>query len=59
MLAIPVTGHGGLQGCEMLRIPDYLDNRLTGGGKVVSPTNRPLCPIQKHYFSVLVLISVS
>jgi hypothetical protein len=27
--AIPVTGLGGLQGCEMLRIPHCLDNRLT------------------------------
>jgi hypothetical protein len=26
----------------MLRIPHYLDNRLTDGGKVVSPTHRPL-----------------
>jgi hypothetical protein len=27
--AIPVTGRGGLLGCEMLRIPHCLDNRLT------------------------------
>jgi hypothetical protein len=27
--AIPVTGRGGLRGCEMLRIPHCLDNRLT------------------------------
>jgi hypothetical protein len=33
--AIPVTGHGGLKTCEMLRIPDYLDIRLTDGGEVV------------------------
>jgi hypothetical protein len=39
--AVPVTGLGGLQGCEMLRIPHCLDNRLTDGGKVVSPTHRP------------------
>jgi hypothetical protein len=26
----------------MLRIPHCLDNRLTDGGKVVSPTRRPL-----------------
>jgi hypothetical protein len=26
----------------MLRIPHCLDNRLTDGGKVVSPTHRPL-----------------
>jgi hypothetical protein len=27
--AIPVTARGGLQGCEMLRIPHFLDNRLS------------------------------
>jgi hypothetical protein len=32
--AIPVTGDGGLQGCEMLRIPHCPDNRLTDSGKV-------------------------
>jgi hypothetical protein len=31
---IPVTGHGGLQGCEMLRIPHFLDNWLIDGGWV-------------------------
>jgi hypothetical protein len=35
--AIPVKGLGGLLGYEMLRIPHCLDNRLTDGGKVVSP----------------------
>jgi hypothetical protein len=29
--AIPVTGHRGLQGCEMLRFPHCLDKWLTGG----------------------------
>jgi hypothetical protein len=29
--AIPVTGRGGLWGYEMLRISQFLDNRLTGG----------------------------
>jgi hypothetical protein len=38
---IPVTGRGGPYGCEMLRFPLYLDNRLTDGGNVVSPTRRP------------------
>jgi hypothetical protein len=36
--AIPVTGCGGLWGCEMLRIPYYLDSRLTYGSEVVSFT---------------------
>jgi hypothetical protein len=26
---IPVTGHGGPQGCEMLRLQHFLDNRFT------------------------------
>jgi hypothetical protein len=30
--AIPVTGRGGPLGCEMSRLPHFLDNRLTDGG---------------------------
>jgi hypothetical protein len=57
--AIPVTGCGGLYGCEMLRIPHCVDNRLTDGGKVVSPTHRPHFTPQKHIFLMFpVLISV-
>jgi hypothetical protein len=48
--AIPVTGLGGLKGCEMLRIPHCLDNRLIDGGKVVSPTHQPYFTPQKHYY---------
>jgi hypothetical protein len=36
----------------MLRTLHCLDSRLTDGGKVVSPTNRPHFTPQKHYFSV-------
>jgi hypothetical protein len=36
----------------MLRIPHCLDNRLTDGGKAVSPTHRMHFTRQKHYFSV-------
>jgi hypothetical protein len=50
-IVIPVTGRGGLYGCEMLRMPRCLDNLLTDGGKVVSPTHRPHSTPQKHYFS--------
>jgi hypothetical protein len=39
--AIPVTGHGGRQGCETSRLPYFLDTRLTDGDKVVSLTRRP------------------
>jgi hypothetical protein len=34
--AIPVTGREGPWGCERPRLPHFLDNRLTDGGKVVS-----------------------
>jgi hypothetical protein len=36
---IPVVGCGGLYGCEMLRIPQCLDSRLTDGGEAVSLTH--------------------
>jgi hypothetical protein len=34
----------------MLRIPYWLDSRLTDGGEVVSPTHRPLSTPKKHFF---------
>jgi hypothetical protein len=49
--SIPVTGRGGLYGCEMLRIPLCIDSWLTDDGEVVSPTHRPLCTPKKYYFS--------
>jgi hypothetical protein len=49
--AIPVTGLGGLSGCERLRIPYFIDNWLKDGGKVVSPTHRPHFTPQKYYCS--------
>jgi hypothetical protein len=39
---IPVTGRGGPQGYETLRLPHFLEHRLTDGGEVVSLTLRPL-----------------
>jgi hypothetical protein len=50
---VSVTGLRGLQGCEILRIPRCLDNRLTDAGKVDSPTHRPRSTPQKYYFSAL------
>jgi hypothetical protein len=35
-----ITGHGGSQGCEMLRLPHSLDNRLIDGGEVVNLMRR-------------------
>jgi hypothetical protein len=46
---IPVTGRGGLLDCEMLRISQCLDNRVTDSGKVVSPMHWPRPTPQKHY----------
>jgi hypothetical protein len=43
----PVTGRGGPWGCEMLRLPHFLDNRLTYGGETVSLTRRPPFTLRK------------
>jgi hypothetical protein len=52
--AIPVTGHGGPYGCETLRLPHYLDNRLTDDGKVFSLTHRPpFTPQENSWYSFL------
>jgi hypothetical protein len=39
---LPVTGRGGLQGCETSSLPYFLDNRLTGGDQVSSLMRRQL-----------------
>jgi hypothetical protein len=52
--AIPVIGHAGPYGCETLRVPHYLDNRLADGGKVVSLTRRPpFTPQEESRYSFL------
>jgi hypothetical protein len=35
---IRVTGRGGPLSCETSRLPDFLENRFTDGGEVVSLT---------------------
>jgi hypothetical protein len=40
---------GDLQGCEMLRIPQCLDNRLTDGGEVVSLTPQLHSTLHKYF----------
>jgi hypothetical protein len=41
-IVIIVTVRGDPQGCQMLRLPYLLDNRLTGDGEILSLTRRPL-----------------
>jgi hypothetical protein len=42
---IPVTGRGGPWDCETWRLQDFLDNRLTDDGEVVSfPRRHPFTP---------------
>jgi hypothetical protein len=53
--AIPLTGRGGLQGCEMWRNPQCLDSRLTYGSEVVSLMRRPCFTPQTDF---MVFISV-
>jgi hypothetical protein len=48
--AIPITGCGGLEGCQILRIPYCLDNRLADGSEVVSLTHGPCCFPRNFFF---------
>jgi hypothetical protein len=50
----PLTGHGGLYGCEMFGIPHFLDSRFTDDNEV-SLTHRPASAPQKSFLLVLVL----
>jgi hypothetical protein len=50
----PVTGREGPYGSETSRLPHFLDNRLTDGGKVVSLTRRlPFTPQENSWYSFL------
>jgi hypothetical protein len=51
---ITVTGREGPQRCETSRLPQYLDNQLTDGGKVVSLTRRPrFTPLEDSWYSFM------
>jgi hypothetical protein len=52
IIAIPIRGHGGLWGCEMLRIPHFLDNWHTDGSEVVSLMHQPYSSQKKIFISV-------
>jgi hypothetical protein len=44
--AVPITGRRGMWDCEMPRIPNCLDNRLTDGG-----IGRAVLPRNNFFFS--------
>jgi hypothetical protein len=53
-IAIPVTGREGPYGCEMSRLPHFLDNWLMDGGEVVSLMRRPpFTPQADSWYSFL------
>jgi hypothetical protein len=43
---ITVTGHGRLQGCEMLRIPHCLDSRLTVNCEILATCSSTYSPVR-------------
>jgi hypothetical protein len=52
--AIPITGSGGLKHWETSRIPHFVDNRLTDGGKAIGLTCRPwFTPQENSWYSFL------
>jgi hypothetical protein len=53
--AIPLTGRREPCGCEMSKLPHFLDNRLTDGGEVVSLMLRPNFTPRKIFWYSFVL----
>jgi hypothetical protein len=53
--AIPIVGHGGLWGCEMLRIPHYVGSQVAVSLSALH-TGHALLP--RNIFLLLVLICV-
>jgi hypothetical protein len=54
--ATSVIGHGGPKGCEMSRLPHFLDNWLTDGGEVVGPTCQEATIYPPGRFLVLIFV---
>jgi hypothetical protein len=54
--AIPVTGLGGLYGCEMLRIPHCLDNRFTVNFEILATCSSTYSPVRTSQEAYLVSI---
>jgi hypothetical protein len=42
----PLTGHGDLQGCEMLRIPHCLDSQLTVNCEILATCSSTYSPVR-------------
>jgi hypothetical protein len=51
--ATPVTSHGGPYGCEMSRLPHFLDSRLTDGGEISLTRRPPFTPQEDSWYSFL------
>jgi hypothetical protein len=52
--AIPVTGRGGPESCETSKLPNFLHDRLTDGGEVVSLMRQPpFTPQEDSWYSLL------
>jgi hypothetical protein len=55
---IIITGRGGLQGCEMLKIPHYPYNRLTDSEVISFSTGRALL-LRSIYWYTFMLETVN
>jgi hypothetical protein len=55
---LSVTDLGGLYGCEVLRIPHYLDSCFTDCGEFVNLTHRPRSTPSEIFFLFLPLVLV-
>jgi hypothetical protein len=50
---VPVTGCGCPQGCEMVRLPHFLDDRLTVSPQIVFSVSVYLCPLNVYECNIL------
>jgi hypothetical protein len=56
--AMPVNGREVPYGCEMLRIPHFLDNQLADGGEVVNFKRQQYFDLQEIFWYSLLLESI-
>jgi hypothetical protein len=57
--AVHVVGHVDIYGCETLRIPHFLDSRLTDGSEVVILTYQPYFTSQEDSWYSFLLEAVT